>query len=386
MRSPDTDNLDGETAALLHLSLCRGVGALAIHRLLEKFGSAAKVMELDRKELTSAQGISTGLAEAILSGPEKERMESELDLLERCDTRLCAISSDSYPEPLRHLDRDAPPLLRIRGRYRDGDRLAIALVGSRNCTHYGRAQGRRFSMALAEMGFTIVSGLARGIDSECHRAALQAGGRTIAVLGCGISRLDALSDPELALKILENGALISELPMDAPPLARHFPPRNRLISGLSTGVIVVEAGIRSGSLITARMAGEHGRAVFAVPGSVDSPSSRGCHQLIRDGAILIERPGEVPEQLGPLASPVPVNDDEGTSPAGERTSMVEDTREMILNEREKTVLGAVQHEPRHLDELIDDTQLAVSLLSGTLMSLEIRGLVTRLEGDRYVRS
>ncbi len=381
MRPAQPEDIDGETLALLGLSFCPGIGPLSIHRLLEAFGAAERVLELSRNELT-AGGVNGKVAEAVVRGPKKEDVEDELDLLVRCGTKLLGIHSRGYPEPLRRLGHDAPPLLRLRGDYLEQDRLAVALVGARNCTHYGRMQGRRFAMGLVDKGFTIISGHARGIDAECHRAALQAGGRTLAVLGCGLARLDSLNDPELALEIAESGALLSELPMEAPPLARHFPPRNRLISGLSTGVVVLEAGSRSGSLITARFAGEQGKTVFAVPGSVESAASRGCHQLIRDGAVLIESPGGVPQELGPLPSPVRMC---GGEAGGADALAVEDPRETALNGREKRVLQAVEHQPLHLDELLEETELPVSLLSGALMSLEIRGLVTRLEGDRYVR-
>ncbi len=375
---------DKETLAILRLSFCRGVGDLALHRLLEAFGSACAVFNAARDALSAVDGISENLAASIRTGPDEDALETELDLLERCKTRLIGISGDFYPEPLKLTGLDAPPLLRVRGEYRDRDRLALGLVGSRNCTHYGRSQARRFSMELAGMGFTIVSGHARGIDTECHRAALQAGGRTLAVLGCGLARLDKLSEPELALDIAENGALISELPMQALPLARHFPPRNRLISGLSAGVIVIQAGRRSGSLITARCAGEQGKSVFAIPGSVASASSRGCHQLIRDGAVLTETPGQVLDELGPLSSPVCIPEDieEGREPD---SNMVENPRQVELNDREKQVLRLVEHEPRLLDDLVEDSQLPVAVISSTLTALEINGLVTRLDGDRFVR-
>ncbi len=384
MQPSGSSKMDTETFSLLRLSLCRGIGDYVINRLLEVFGSAEAVFDMERDELTAVEGISETLADRIEAGPGDGVMEAELDLMERCNTDLLAIGSVSYPEPLRHMGLDAPPLLRVRGDYIERDGLALGMVGSRNCTHYGRGQARRFAMELAGKGFTIVSGHARGIDTECHRAALQAGGRTFGVLGCGLARLAKLSEPELALEIAENGALISELPMEAPPLARHFPPRNRLISGLSAGVIVVEAGGRSGSLITARYAGEQGKSVFAIPGSVMSVSSRGCHQLIRDGAVLTENPAQVLEELGPLPAPVNI------SCVGEKDNtsdieLVEDLREMALNEREKQVLRVVEHEPRLLDDLVAEAGLPASVVSGTLMILEIRGLITRLEGDRYVR-
>ncbi len=376
--------IDDETFAILKLSFCRGIGNFAVHGLMREFGTACEVFRRRRDRLQEVDGISTALAESITRGPLKEEIENELDLIERCNTTLIAIGDDRYPGMLRHLGDAAPPLLRVRGEYRNRDQLAVALVGSRNCTHYGRVQARRFSLGLIEKGFTIVSGHARGIDSECHRAALQAGGRTVAVLGCGIAQIDKLSDPELALQIAGKGALISELPMCAPPLARNFPPRNRLISGLSTGVVVVEAGRRSGTLITARFAGEQGKAVFAIPGNVESSSSRGCHELIRDGAILTENPRQVVDELGPLPHAIEISEG-GIDHKNDGKEVIDDPRQMSLNGREKQILNFVEHEPRLLDDLIEAADLPVSVISSTLMSLEIRGLVTRLEGNRYVR-
>ncbi|MCK4374429.1 MAG: DNA-processing protein DprA, partial [Candidatus Brocadiae bacterium] len=260
--------------------------------------------------------------------------------------------------------------------------LAVAVVGSRHCSTYGRQQASRLAADLAGMGFTIVSGMAYGIDSAAHRGALTARGRTLAVLGCGLAKAPSPGDEELALDIAENGALLSELPMEAPPRPGNFPPRNRLISGLSLGVVVVEAAGRSGALITARLAGEQGKAVFAVPGNVDSPTSRGCHQLIRDGAVLVENARDVVDGLGPLSAPIELAGRAHEGPA----RPVEDARVMALNERERSILDLVGPSPRHIDEIVTETQLAPSIVSSTLLTLEIRGLIQQLAGQRYVRS
>jgi DNA processing protein len=243
-------------------------------------------------------------------------------------------------------------------------------------------------MQLGGMGFTIVSGMARGIDTESHRAAIQSGAPTIAVLGCGLSRIDSLHDPELALEICENGALISELPMDAPPLPKHFPPRNRLISGLSLGVVVLEARKRSGSLITARHAGEQGKDVFALPGNVTSGSSSGCHKLIRDGATLVENPVEIIEELGPLSSPVelPRRDNSLSRQTSGEGYTLEDPRVLSINERERQVFEMLSHTPVQIDDLTDKAGLPSSVVSSTLLTLEIRGLIKRLPGQNYVRT
>jgi DNA processing protein len=274
--------------------------------------------------------------------------------------------------------------LRVRGEYRREDQLAIAVVGSRRCSTYGRRQARRFARGLAGMGFTVVSGMAYGIDSEAHRAALAGRGRTVAVLGEGLACTLSGGDAELALEIAESGALVSELPMEAPARPGNFPPRNRLISGLALGVLVVEAAKRSGSLITARHAGEQGRAVFAVPGPVDSATSRGTHALIRDCAVLVEDARDVVDGLGPLAEALELPPREEAEAAGEPEPLA-DPRELALNDREREVLALLDGSPCQIDQVIDRTGLAVSIVASTLLTLEIKGLVEKLDGQRYVR-
>jgi DNA processing protein len=372
---------EDETVALLTLTMCKGVGSSTVFALVERFGSARAALAASLGELEGVPGITNDAVRGILSPPAEAAVARELELMERHRVRLVPYLSDDYPAPLKHLDRSAPALLRIRGDCRREDQLAVALVGSRRCTVYGRQQASRIAADLAGMGFTIVSGMADGIDSAAHRGALLAKGRTIAVAGCGLARALSGEGAPLALEIAENGSLMSELPMEAPPRATNFPPRNRLISGLSLGVVVVEAASRSGSLITARLAGEQGKAVFAVPGNVDSPSSRGCHQLIRDGAILVEGARDVVEGLGPLSAPVELCVRESEGP-----TTVEDARVLALNERERGILDLLGPSPRHIDEVVAEADLPTSIVSSTLLTLEIRGLVQQLAGQRYVRA
>jgi len=370
-----------ETVALLKLSLCDGVGCATIHALIEHFGSAREVLEASRDSLAAAGGVGQVVADAIRRGPAQADVDRELDLMERRHVHLVPFFSEDYPASLRHLEAAAPALLRVRGEIRDEDRLAIAVVGSRRCSQYGRRRAARLAADLASMGVTVVSGLARGIDSEAHRGALRGKGRTLAVLGQGLSHRLPRRRLELALEIAENGALITELPMHVPPRAENFPPRNRIISGLSLGVVVVEAGRRSGSLITARHAGEQGRQVFAVPGDVDRPTSRGCHQLIRDGAVLVENARDVVEELGPLSEPLQLPEPE----EGQPQPPLEDPRVLALNEREREVLEAVGRSPLHVDQIIEQTGHPASIIASTLMTLEIRGLIRQLSGQRYVK-
>jgi len=370
-----------ETLGLLKLSLCKGLGTRGVRALVDRFGSARAALEAGTDELAATAGVSGSVAEAVRRGPSSAAVQLELDLMERYRVRLVPYFSDDYPPPLRHLGDSAPVLLRVRGEYQRRDQLAVALVGSRRCTIYGREQASRMGADLAGMGFTVVSGMAYGVDSAAHRGALMAGGRTLAVFGCGLAHGLAAREAELAVEIAQRGALISELPMEAPPRPGNFPPRNRIISGLSLGVVVVEAAARSGSLITARHAGEQGRAVFAVPGSVNSPTSHGAHRLIRDGAVLVENARDVVEGLGPLSEPIDLPDPD---PDPVRAA-VADARVMALNERERQVHDMLGAEPRHLDELVVQSGLAPSIVSSVLLTLEIRGLARRLPGPSYAR-
>jgi DNA processing protein len=260
--------------------------------------------------------------------------------------------------------------------------MAVAVIGSRRCSRYGREQAGRMASDLAGMGFTVVSGMARGIDDAAHRGALSAAGRTIAVLGCGLGHLLSREAAELAGGIADCGALISELPMEAAPRPGNFPPRNRLISGLSLGTVVVEAALRSGSLITARLAGEQGRTVFAVPGSVASPTSRGCHRLIRDGAILVENARDVVDALGPLAEPIAMR---GPADRDGEANEVADPRVLSLSERERRVYDLLDQCPMQIDRIVAETGLPPSIVSSTVLTMEVRGLVRQLPGQHYVR-
>ncbi len=374
------DEFSHEARATLELSLCEGVSSGTIFPLVEHFGSAVEALEAAPQALQEVNGIGPTTAASIRRGPDAGAVEKELDLMERHRVRLVPFFSPDYPAPLKHLDRGAPALLRIKGDYRREDQLAVAIVGARRCTGYGRGQAGRMASDLTSMGFTVVSGMAWGVDSAAHRGALRAGGRTLAVLGCGLAHRLSPDDRRLAEEIVASGAVVSELPMEAPPLAQNFPPRNRIISGLSLGVVVVEAARRSGSLITAGHAGEQGKPVFAVPGDVTSPVSRGCHALIRDGAILVENARDVVEGLGPLSEPIELPD-----AGAEAIQTVEDARVMAMNDREKQIYEMLGSRAMHIDDVIGRTGLPASIVSSTLLTLEIRGLIQQVSGQRYLR-
>ncbi len=380
------DDYREEALAVLSLTLCKGVSNGTVYTLMEHFATARAALAASVEELQRVDGIGPAIAESVHRGPGEAKVARELDLMERHRTRLVPFFSEDYPPPLKHLDREAPACLRVKGDYGRTDPLAVAVVGSRRCSTYGRQQASRIGCDLATMGFTVVSGMASGIDTAAHRGALLGKGRTLAVLGCGLGYELPPEGMALAAEIVEHGALLSELPMDAPPRPGNFPPRNRLVSGLALGVVVVEASTRSGSLITARLAGEQGRGVFAVPGPVDRPTSRGCHQLIRDGAMLVEDARDIVDGLGPLSEPLELPPREQEAVASEaEAAPVTDARVMALNERERHIYGILERDPLHIDEVISRTQLAPSIVSSTLLTLEIRGLIRQMAGNRYVR-
>jgi DNA processing protein len=283
-------------------------------------------------------------------------------------------AAGDYPRPLRQI-HDPPGVLFRRGEPQPQDELAVAIVGTRHATRYGLAQAERLAGSLARTGFTVVSGLARGIDAAAHRGALAAGGRTIAVLASGLLEIYPPEHEKLADEVAASGYIISESPPRMVPLSGAFPQRNRIISGLSVGTIVVEAPDRSGALITARHAYEQGREVFAVPGPVDSRMSRGCHALIRDGAKLVESIDDVLSELGPLAENI--QRDDGT--------ILSRPAELTLNEIEQQVLAAIDGSPTPIDTIAATCGLAINRVLSTISVLEMRRLIRRTSGTQVVR-
>ena len=271
---------------------------------------------------------------------------------------------------------DPPEPLYCRGELMEVDRLAVAVVGSRRCSLYGRQQAERIAAGLVNAGITVVSGLARGIDGAAHRGALKAGGRTIAVMASGLATVYPPEHAELADEVAKQGCLVTELSLGQPPLPGLFPQRNRIISGMSLGVVIVEATRRSGALHTARHAMEQGREVFALPGRIDSLSSEGCHDLIRDGVTLVRSVDDILQELGPLMKPVERSMDE----------KVYVPRELNLNELERQVLNYLSIEPMHLDEILRESDLESSRTLSTLTILEMKRLARRLPGGYVVRT
>ncbi len=364
---------------LLALHLIPGLGPRLTTALLERFGSAGAVLRARPEQLREVPHIGEKLSRDIAAAVGRLDVDAELKRLADHDVRLLVLGTPDYPPALANIP-DPPHLLSIRGTIEPRDRNAVALVGSRACSAYGKRMAERLATGLVKAGYTVVSGLARGIDGCAHRAALQAGGRTLAVLAGGLSRIYPPEHADLAREVCAAGALLSEAPMDMEPMAGMFPARNRIISGLCRGVVIVEAAERSGALITASHAGDQGRLVFAIPGPVDSPSSGGAHELIRKGAILIRGVDDILEELRDVADVSQPPRAEGASvPPPPAVPPPE------LDAMQRRLWEFLADQPRHLDEMVQNLGLSIAQLSGALLMLEMKKVVRRLPGNRYER-
>jgi len=358
----------------LRLALIPGVGPRTRQTLLERFGSSEAVLSAAPSQLRDVPGVGPKLTEKIVAAREEIDVEEILALCRRQEVGILVLGDETYPSILRQIV-DPPPVLFVRGSLAPQDGMAIAIVGTRHATPYGLRQAERLAAGLARAGLTIASGLARGIDAAAHRGALAAGGRTLAVLGSGVLSIYPPEHDTLAAEIASHGAVLSEAPPEAAPHSGVFPQRNRIISGLSLGTIVVEAAERSGALITARLAMEQGREVFAVPGRVEDRTSWGCHRLIRDGAKLVQTVDDVLEELGPLFEPAARDDGRE----------VHHPAELLLNELEQQVLDAIGADPTSIDQVVAATGLPVPNVLATISVLEMRRLIRRPSGSLVVR-
>ena len=342
--------------------------------LREHIGKPGDVLSASSSELLSIDGIGPKLAGAITQARDDSAALDELRRCVRTGIEIDVLGKETYPAPLADIC-DPPMLLYRRGDYLPQDQIAVAIVGSRRATLYGRQIAEKLAASLARAGVAVVSGLARGIDACAHRGALSAGGRTIAVLATGLANVYPPEHVALADEVADQGCVVSEAPLERGPTRGVFPQRNRIISGLSRGVVIAEAGRHSGALHTARHALEQGREVFAVPGRVDSPESTGCHDLIRDGVTLVRSVDDILEELGPLPQPV----------TGAEKQTLLTPRELTLNDQERTVLQAVLTEPSLVDDVLDRTELEPSRVMATLTVLEMKRLVRRLPGGQIIR-
>ncbi len=370
--------LPDETRALLTLHLLPGVGPRTTAALLDRFGSAAAVLRAGANQLRGVPHVGEKLAGQIVEALHRIDVNAELAAMERHQVSLIAKGTPEYPAALAPLDA-SPTVLYVRGTLEERDQRAIAIVGSRRCTGYGKRWAERLAGELVRAGYTVVSGLARGIDGHTHRGALQAGGRTIAVLAGGLSKIYPPEHKELAEQVRNAGALLSEATMLQEPLPGMFPARNRIISGLSLGVVVVEANERSGALYTAEHAAEQGRPVFAVPGSLENEASAGCHRLIRQGATLIRGVDDILQELQVTAAT-----QQTTAGAGP-VAPAAPAEPPDLDETERRIWASLVEKPRHLDELVQLLGVSAGELSGLLMMLEMRRVVRRLPGNRFER-
>ena len=362
----------------LALKFIEDIGNVTYIHLIDAFGSPRNVFHAPVNTLTKVPRITRKIASDIKGFSNWEKVEKEYDLAEKSNVSILTSQSPLYPQGLLNI-YDYPPLLYVKGTLSEKD-IYISVVGSRIASTYGKFTTERLCRELAFKGITIVSGMARGIDSAAHRGSLSGNGRTVAVLGSGIDVIYPPENKELYDKIASNGAVITEFPFSTLPKGPHFPARNRIISGMSLGVVVVEASEKSGSLITARTALEQGREVFAVPGSIDSPGTKGTHKLIRDGAKLIENVYDILEEILPQ---IEGRTDPPSSADSTESGPLRSSDHNDLEEGEREILDLMEKRPRHIDSIITKSGCTANDVLNTLLSLELKGYIEQLAGKHF---
>ncbi len=367
------------------LKWVEGVGNVGFKALLEAFGTPQKVFEAPLSMIKAVPGIGDKTAPQIKAFKDWKKVEKELECADRTGVSIVTSQDPLYPSQLLST-YDYPAFLYVKGHLKEDD-VNVAVVGSRTASTYGKFTTERLCRELVLRGITVISGLARGIDSAAHRGALSGKGRTIAVLGCGLDVVYPPENEKLFNEISLQGALISEFPFGTPPNAPNFPARNRIISGISLGVVVVEASEKSGSLITARIALEQGREVFAVPGSIDSSGSRGTNKLIKQGAKLIENVEDILEEILPQVTrePKSVKPDQRQKQPDDHQKILKSSPDLVLKETEKTVWQVLSQKPVHIDQIITSTGLTAHEVLGILLNLELQGLIEQKPGKTYMR-
>jgi DNA processing protein len=361
-----------DLARWVALSRVQGLGCVSFKKLAGHFGDPTEALSASTAALAEIQGLDQSVIDGLRNFSAWDEAEKEIIRAEKAAVKIVPFTDSSYPARLRMIP-DPPSLLYLKGEIRRDDEKAVAVVGSRSTSDYGRRVARDLCRGLASLGFTVVSGMARGIDGTAHETSLNAGGRTIAVLGSGVDRVYPAEHDKLYRRISENGAVISEFPMGTRPLAFNFPARNRLISGLSLGVVVVEATEKSGSLITAALALEQGREVFAVPGEVGASRSRGAHRLIRQGAKLVETVDDIVEEIAPQL----------LVRSGKTLSAPRRTLPQNLGDEFQRIFGLFQERPLQIDEVIESSGCSASRVSEILLELELQGYIKQLPGKKY---
>lgn len=360
-----------ERDALIFLNLL-SIGYSSMVKLRDHFGSISNALSASEQDLKKVSGVRKTSIESICEKRSKPILDRELSLLERTGCHLITILDDIYPSALKQIA--CPPLvLYVRGELLPEDGNSIAVVGTRKPTQYGKQVAAEFSKVLAAQGVTIVSGLARGLDSAAHSGALEGGGRTVAILGSGLLRLYPKENEKLADAIEKNGAVISEFPLETKPFRSNFPIRNRIISGMSLGTLVVEASAKSGTLITAGFALEQGRSVFAVPGNIFSGHSEGVNNLIKQGAALVQNPDDIFRELSMLKRR------DGNLETNKRETLT-----VKMSPDEKSVITFISDNPIHIDEITERSDMTAPEISVLLLTLEMKGIIKQLPGSYYV--
>ncbi len=363
-----------ETEACIALNMIPGLGPVRLRALIASLGTPEAILSAGRGALASVDGVGRETAQAIADWQQTVDLPAELQRIAEFGARVITWNSPEYPSTLRTID-NPPFVLYVWGELRAEDSRAISVVGSRNVTHYGTECAKKLSFQFAYAGYTVISGLARGIDSAAHQGALAANGRTIAVIGSGLAKLYPPENQGLAEKIATSGAVVTEYPMTRPADRQTFPYRNRIVAGWSKALVVIEAGLNSGALITANQAIEQGRSVFAVPGPIDRPTSAGSNRLIQQGAKLVTGAEDVLDELQTLL------------PAPRKATATQPElllKEAHLSHEETLILTALEVGELSLDELCSATRLPTYKLSSTLLGLELKRLAKPLPGQRYV--
>jgi len=360
-----------ETEAFVALNMLPRVGPVKVRRLLDRFQTPQAILTASRADLLAVDGVGEEVAGSIREWERYADVAGELETARREGAKIVTLHDPGYPQQLREI-HDPPTVLYVRGGFDPRDRTSLGIVGTRKPTVYGAACTKKLAYQIAYAGITVTSGLARGVDTAAHQAALAAKGRTIAVIGSGLSAIYPEENKPLADKIAESGAVVSEFPMHTTADRQTFPMRNRIVSGLSFGLLVVEAASRSGALITANQAGEQGRSIYAVPGKIDSAQSLGTNRLIQQGAKLVTCAQDILDDLGLLFS--------------EQPHLTKPTPPPSLSENESLIFAAVGDDESSVDEVISRTGLPTHVVSSTLLALEMKKLVKPLPGGRFVKT
>jgi len=360
-----------ETESLIALNLIPKLGPVRLRRLLDAFETPARILMAKANELRGVEGIGPEIAELIATWQTHVDLEAELKRVSDFGAHVITAASPEYPPLLKEI-HNPPMVLYVWGELTTRDHHSVSVVGSRQTSHYGLESAKKLSYQLAYAGLTIISGLARGIDTAAHQGALAAKGRTVAVLGSGLLNLYPAENRALAEKIAASGAVISEFPMSVKPDQQTFPQRNRIVSGWSDGLLVVEAGLNSGALITAGQAADQGRSIYAVPGPIDRPTSAGSNRLIQQGAKLVMSAADIIDDLQML---LPDKPQLQKTPA----------RSVTLNEKEQAVYDAIQEGETTIDTVISKSNLPPGIVSSTLLALEMKRLVKQLPGQHFVK-